>query len=372
MQERWLDWLVSDAAPGRRAAVLGRRGSSSSRRHRGALERRRAHRPIEANDEQLLGHARQGAHARARGRPRHPGAAARAGRATRASWPRAVEAVGYPCALKPRRGARVPPPLPRQGVRLPRPRPSSGLLPQTRGRRRRDARARRWCRGPDRYHSIVHLPRRARRATSCGRSPSRSCASTRSASAAASTTSWTGNPRCPSSACASAESVGLRGFLNVEFKRDERDGELKLIECNHRFTESTALHLAAGLNVPLFVYNHLLGLRRCRSRAAPTRSASRSGTRSTTSARSGTTARCGEMTLRAVHASLMRRQHFAMASLADPGPMVSSWVPRFKAVPRKVRKLLSRRRQEPESQPPAEADASSADSHEQLEKAASR
>ena len=45
------------------------------------------------------------------------------------------------------------------------------------------------------------------------------------------------------------QSVGLRGLLNVEFKRDSRDGELKLIECNHRFTASTALHLAAGLNV---------------------------------------------------------------------------------------------------------------------------
>ena len=55
------------------------------------------------------------------------------------------------------------------------------------------------------------------------------------------------------------QAVGLRGLLNVEFKRDSRDGRLMLIECNHRFTASTALHLAAGLDVPLFVYNRLTG-----------------------------------------------------------------------------------------------------------------
>ena len=29
--------------------------------------------------------------------------------------------------------------------------------------------------------------------------------------------------------------AGLRGLANVEFKRDDRDGQLKLIECNARF-----------------------------------------------------------------------------------------------------------------------------------------
>src|SRR5438105_868251 len=35
--------------------------------------------------------------------------------------------------------------------------------------------------------------------------------------------------------------VALRGLANVEFKRDVRDGTLKLIECNARFTASQAL-----------------------------------------------------------------------------------------------------------------------------------
>ncbi len=53
--------------------------------------------------------------------------------------------------------------------------------------------------------------------------------------------------------------VGLRGVANVEFKMDERDGKLKLIECNARFTAADCLLAASGLNLPLFVYNRLTG-----------------------------------------------------------------------------------------------------------------
>jgi D-aspartate ligase len=53
--------------------------------------------------------------------------------------------------------------------------------------------------------------------------------------------------------------VGLRGVANVEFKLDERDGKLKLIECNARFTAADCLLVESGLNLPLFVYNRLTG-----------------------------------------------------------------------------------------------------------------
>jgi predicted ATP-grasp superfamily ATP-dependent carboligase len=59
--------------------------------------------------------------------------------------------------------------------------------------------------------------------------------------------------------------VGLRGVANAEFKMDERDGKLKLIECNARFTAADCLLVASGLNLPLFVYNRLTG----RAYAAP-------------------------------------------------------------------------------------------------------
>ncbi len=53
--------------------------------------------------------------------------------------------------------------------------------------------------------------------------------------------------------------VGLIGLGNVEFKRDDRDGELKLIECNARFTEANCLVAESGFDLALFVYNRLVG-----------------------------------------------------------------------------------------------------------------
>ncbi len=53
--------------------------------------------------------------------------------------------------------------------------------------------------------------------------------------------------------------VGLLGVGNVEFKMDDRDGKLKLIECNARFTAADCLLVASGLNLPLFVYDRLTG-----------------------------------------------------------------------------------------------------------------
>lgn len=54
--------------------------------------------------------------------------------------------------------------------------------------------------------------------------------------------------------------VGLRGVANVEFKRDPRDGRLKLIECNARFTAANGLLVAAGYDLGLFVYSRLAGV----------------------------------------------------------------------------------------------------------------
>lgn len=53
--------------------------------------------------------------------------------------------------------------------------------------------------------------------------------------------------------------IGIRGLANVEFKRDPRDGVLKLIECNHRFTEANEQIKLAGIDLGLFVYNKLTG-----------------------------------------------------------------------------------------------------------------
>lgn len=56
------------------------------------------------------------------------------------------------------------------------------------------------------------------------------------------------------------QAVGLRGLANAEFKRDERDGQLKLIECNARFTEANGLVAQSGFDLARFVYNRITNL----------------------------------------------------------------------------------------------------------------
>jgi predicted ATP-grasp superfamily ATP-dependent carboligase len=55
------------------------------------------------------------------------------------------------------------------------------------------------------------------------------------------------------------QQVGLRGLANVEFKRDYRDGQLKLIECNARFTAANCLVADSGCDLARFVYFRLIG-----------------------------------------------------------------------------------------------------------------
>jgi predicted ATP-grasp superfamily ATP-dependent carboligase len=53
------------------------------------------------------------------------------------------------------------------------------------------------------------------------------------------------------------ESAGLRGLGNIEFKRDLRDGKLKIIEVNARFTAAQELVRRAGVPIDLMIYCHL-------------------------------------------------------------------------------------------------------------------
>jgi D-aspartate ligase len=54
--------------------------------------------------------------------------------------------------------------------------------------------------------------------------------------------------------------AGVRGLANVEFKRDDRDGQLKLIECNARFTAPNCLIERSGIDLAQLVYNRIVGL----------------------------------------------------------------------------------------------------------------
>ncbi len=53
------------------------------------------------------------------------------------------------------------------------------------------------------------------------------------------------------------DAVGLKGLGNIEFKRDPRDGKLKIIEVNARFTAAQVLVRRAGVPIDLMVYCHL-------------------------------------------------------------------------------------------------------------------
>ncbi len=120
------------------------------------------------------------------------------------------------------------------------------------------------------------------------------------------------------------QGIGLRGPAAIEFKRDERDGVPKVIECNHRFTAAIELLRAAGIDVALLAYSRIL------SRPAPQFTSFIEGihmwspvedTRS--SVRSW---RAGEMSFLDWARSLLHKQHFPIFSWSDPKPsLVSYW-----------------------------------------------
>jgi predicted ATP-grasp superfamily ATP-dependent carboligase len=54
--------------------------------------------------------------------------------------------------------------------------------------------------------------------------------------------------------------VGLRGLSVTEFKRDRRDGKLKLIECNGRLSAANNVVMEAGFDLPIWLYNRAVGI----------------------------------------------------------------------------------------------------------------
>lgn len=55
------------------------------------------------------------------------------------------------------------------------------------------------------------------------------------------------------------EAIGFKGFVEVEMKRDERDGKIYLIEVNVRYVNFTQLHVDVGFNTPLLTYREMVG-----------------------------------------------------------------------------------------------------------------
>jgi D-aspartate ligase len=114
--------------------------------------------------------------------------------------------------------------------------------------------------------------------------------------------------------------AGVRGHANVEVKRDVRDGQVKLIECNYRFIQATALFQAAGFDIVGFTYSRLAG------RPLPAMEY-RKGARGIFLAHDLRAfrgyRRIGELTTRAYLRSLAQPHHPMLLSRDDPAPALA-------------------------------------------------
>ena len=135
-------------------------------------------------------------------------------------------------------------------------------------------------------------------------------------------TNW--DPEVAELGLAFMQGIGMRGLGNVEFKRDARDGRLKLIELNHRFTAINELVRRAGLDLALFTYNRLIG------HEGPALDSYRRGVRlwypvEDTRAMLASI-RSGQLTPLRALASVAHRQTYPIWSWDDPMPsLVSNW-----------------------------------------------
>jgi D-aspartate ligase len=66
------------------------------------------------------------------------------------------------------------------------------------------------------------------------------------------------NPEVTDFAVRLLKAVDYRGFASVEFKRDYRDNQLKLMEANIRMPRSSSLPIKAGVDFPYLIYQDLV------------------------------------------------------------------------------------------------------------------
>lgn len=147
-------------------------------------------------------------------------------------------------------------------------------------------------------------------------------------------TDW--NPEVAELGLRFLKGVGVRGLGNVEFKRDQRDGRLKLIECNSRFTLANEHLRQAGMDLAPFVYARILG------RPTPPQRPYRRGLgywypvadlRAMIGYR-----RLGEQTVAGWARSLLAPQSFPVASLHDPLPSLVGAAGKLSRAVRRIRR----------------------------------
>ena len=123
--------------------------------------------------------------------------------------------------------------------------------------------------------------------------------------------------------------AGLRGLANAEFKYDRRDGKLKLIECNARFTAANGLVTRAGIDLGSLVYNRIVGL------PLPPLDHFKAGLTLWDPLRDlkalGELRTRGEITFFQWARSVMRLQQFPSFAWSDPKPAIARLVRRFRS-----------------------------------------
>lgn len=132
------------------------------------------------------------------------------------------------------------------------------------------------------------------------------------------------NPEVARLGCQFLQGVRLSGFANVEFKYDARDGRLKLIECNPRFTLVHEMLQLCGIDATQLVYNRLTG------RPLPRVGAHRRGVRVIVPRQDYYSFReahaRGELSWMRWVGSLLHRQHVLYFRWSDPKPAaVHAW-----------------------------------------------
>jgi D-aspartate ligase len=136
------------------------------------------------------------------------------------------------------------------------------------------------------------------------------------------------------------QASGVRGIGNVEFKRDSRDGQLKLIECNLRLTAADDLVRRAGVDLGWLAYQRALGQRDQPPAGPPNGDGFRSGLVQWLPLRDLRALRGylaeGELTLPAWIRSLLAPISSPVFRVSDPGPSVAN-------LARHVTRLLGRR-----------------------------
>jgi predicted ATP-grasp superfamily ATP-dependent carboligase len=118
------------------------------------------------------------------------------------------------------------------------------------------------------------------------------------------------------------QGIGLRGVAVPEFKHDPRDGQWKLIECNHRFTGSLDLTRHCGIDQTRIAYDRVVGRHVAAAddyRTGVTQWNPIEDVRALLDYR-----RDGELTVPGWLRSVARRQHFPMMRADDPGPTMAS------------------------------------------------